>query len=260
MSVSVELQPIQNNNISDETDGKTQVASGNGDYPTQNAAALSENSHLLDIEEVSVEHDGTEVPVEETELTKTGMAVAQVKTQLNTKVWRGLKLWMVLLILFVVIICVIILSIYLSTVIYEDPDDKYDVGSFVVPRVFSGSVSMVNQNFSKDTTALHDLVMHLQDKLNTLYNSSHALARYFRYTTVKTLRPGSIIIDFCLQFRMPLDSGQLVRYTLSSEMVSSVLRQHLYDQDADGQDPLYILPTSVSIQGMTEGYAVAISN
>ena len=52
---------------------------------------------------------------------------------------------------------------------------------------------------------------------------------------------------------MPLDSDQLVRYTLSREMVSAVLRQHLYDQAGSGGNPLYIPPTNASMQGEQRG-------
>ncbi|XP_063060862.1 TPA-induced transmembrane protein [Engraulis encrasicolus] len=244
MSVVVELQPTDNNNISDETDDKTTVASGNGGYSSHNAAAIPEDAPFLsEIEPVPVETGDIQV-------TERDSALEKVKKRFNTKVWKELELWKVLLILLGVFILVIILSIYLSTVIYSDPDEKFDVSSFVVLRVFSGSVSMVNQNFTKDNATLHEHAIRLQNKLNQVYTSSHALARYFNTSRVKTLRPGSLIIDFCLQFRMPLDSDQLVRYTLSSEMVSNVLRQHLYEEDMDSEadDPQRVLPTSVTIQ------------
>jgi len=53
--------------------------------------------------------------------------------------------------------------------------------------------------------------------------------------------------QFTLQFMMPLDHEELVRYTLSLKMVKNVLLQHLYDQDTG--DPFYIIPASLSMEG-----------
>lgn len=61
----------------------------------------------------------------------------------------------------------------LSSAFYKDPDDKFDVGSYVVPRVFSGSLSVVNQNFSRNTTALHDLATQVQHKVWAAWAQSH---------------------------------------------------------------------------------------
>ncbi|XP_041920674.1 TPA-induced transmembrane protein [Alosa sapidissima] len=254
MGDSMELRPLENNNISAETVDKIQVASGNGGFLPNTPAAVSETSSLLDIEEDEGNNVDGASPVEDNsvrvavpEVTKAQSAVRRVKKDLNNPVC-GLKLWIVLIILLLVIVLVIILSIGLNIALYKDLDEKYDISSFVVPRIFDGNLS-VNQTFSRNTTALHDLATQLQDKINAFYHSSDALARYFRHARIKTLRNGSVIVDFCLAFHMPLDSDQLQRYTLSQEMVSSVLRQHLYDQDTrGGGDPLYILPTSVRIQ------------
>lgn len=55
--------------------------------------------------------------------------------------------------------------------------------------------------------------------------------------------------QFELQFIIPSENEQLVRYTLSREMVKSVLLQHFYDQDPDAGDHLYVIPTSLSMEG-----------
>lgn len=55
--------------------------------------------------------------------------------------------------------------------------------------------------------------------------------------------------QFELQFIIPSENEQLVRYTLSREMVKGVLLQHFYDQDSDAGDHLYVIPTSLSIEG-----------
>ncbi|XP_062409229.1 TPA-induced transmembrane protein [Sardina pilchardus] len=253
MADSMELQrrPMENNNISAETVDKEQVASGNGDYRPN--TAVPETSSLLGIQ---VEEDNNEDGADNSAPTKGESFLQRVKRELNGQVC-GLKLWLVLIIALSLVLGIVLLTFIgfgISIAAYKDPDEKYDVSSFVVPRIFNGSLS-VNQTFSRNTTALHDLATELQNKMNALYRSSHALARYFRHARIKTLRNGSVIVEFCLAFRMPLDSDLLHRYTLSQQMVSSVLRQHLYDQNTSGGsgDPLHILPTSVRLQDGASG-------
>ncbi len=53
--------------------------------------------------------------------------------------------------------------------------------------------------------------------------------------------------QFQLEFMMPLEHEELMRYTLSLKIVKKVLLQHLYDRDTG--DPFYIIPTSLHMKG-----------
>lgn len=48
---------------------------------------------------------------------------------------------------------------------------------------------------------------------------------------------------------MPKEHQQIIEYTLSKEMVYSVLLQQLLDEEPG--DPLYIEPSSLTVEGIT---------
>lgn len=225
--------------------------------PLRNGASIPENSRLLDVEDEG-DRNGVEGTHSSARHDENGgvtlqmeRAVKRVKKELTTEVVWKLRLWMVLIILILTIFIVAVIAIAINIATYRDPDDRYDGGSFVLSRVFRGSLS-INQNFTTNTSSLHQVATQLEGQLNAVYRSSPALGRYFRYTRIKTLRGGSVIIDFCLMFLTPLDSDQLLRYTMSREVVGGVLRQHLYDQvdlSANGSSSsIHISPASLTMQ------------
>ncbi len=61
-------------------------------------------------------------------------------------------------------------------------------------------------------------------------------------------RNGSVIADYQLTFLMPEEQqDQLRNFTLSREMVYSVFRQFLYDQETDEPGLMYIDPLSLNM-------------
>ncbi|XP_048836258.1 TPA-induced transmembrane protein isoform X2 [Brienomyrus brachyistius] len=163
-------------------------------------------------------------------------------------VWK-LKLWMIILTIFLLIFFVIVLSIVLCSVVYEDEDEKFDRGSFVVPRLYNGTFRLINQNYTADLRLMKspqslELSSHLQKKLYDVYTSSPALGRYISSVGVTSFSNGSITVHFWLMFHMPQDHTELVQHTLSRSMVHSVLRQSLYEQEIEPWEPLYIDPAS----------------
>ncbi|XP_023695209.2 TPA-induced transmembrane protein [Paramormyrops kingsleyae] len=169
--------------------------------------------------------------------------------ELNRIVIWKLKLWMVILIIFLVIFLVIVLSLVLYSVVYQDEDEKFDRGSFVVERLYTGTFRLINQNYTEDLHLMKspqstELSRYLQKKLGDIYTSSPALGRYFSSVGVKNFSNGSITAHFWLMFHMPQDHTELVQHTLSRSMVQNVLRQSLYEQEFKPWEPLYIDPDS----------------
>ncbi|XP_017346950.1 uncharacterized protein LOC108278243 isoform X2 [Ictalurus punctatus] len=221
--MSVELYelklPINNN---DEVERMTEPYPGNGSCSNHNIPNATEESQLLsDIQ------PGT---------------LNRLKTELNESVCRNLKVWMLLLIGFSLIILVIFLPIYFCAVNQEDMDDKYSVTEFVVPRFFNGNFTLLNKNVTLDEQSQSNLTQ----MLTHIYRSSYALGRYFSIAKVNALRSSSSSVEYKLTFKMPEEHKQIIRYTLSKEMVYHVLLQQLYDQDAG--DSLYIEPTSLTME------------
>ncbi|TSN57757.1 Guanylyl cyclase-activating protein 1 [Bagarius yarrelli] len=164
---------------------------------------------------------------------------ARLKNELNEPVCWKLKVWMLVLIIFIIIILAIFLSIYFCTVPQKDVDDKYNLEDFVIPRIFRGNFTLLNLNLTQ---------FDLKEKLTQIYTSSNALGRYFNNATVNPLKNSSSGVEYELKFLMPKEHSELIRYTLSKEMVYSVLLQQLYDEEPE--EPLYIEPSSLTMEDM----------
>ncbi|KAI1893640.1 hypothetical protein AGOR_G00125790 [Albula goreensis] len=251
-----------------ERDIKVQVAAGEQPFPER--PEITQSSPLLSDEQregvqssngarvangqeslsVTVDnsclHSGQEEPSNEQR--------KGILSYMNRVVVCGLRLWMILvLILLLITALVITLSLVLYSVLYEDEDDTFDHESFVVPMFYSGTLSLVNQNFSANLpSALSNqslaLSNQLKEKLSHIYSSSPALGRYFSEVGMYIYRNGTITAHYWLKFLMPLDHEELVHYTLSQEMVYNVLRQHLYDQEVNTDQFLYIDPATVYME------------
>ncbi|XP_036393352.1 TPA-induced transmembrane protein-like [Megalops cyprinoides] len=280
MNVDIELKQIppkendllDNNNWQNERAVKQQVTTENGDssHDTQEA---TENSHLLSADQTAVTNgaqcahggsvsdgqDSCSITLEESSPhtgqiePSNGQKKKCLYSNLNEVVVWKLKLWMVISLIFLLIITVIVLALVLYSVVYTDEDDTFNRELFVVPRIYSGTLRLVNQEFSEDLRSptspqSQALSTQLKEKLSDLYSSSPALGRYFSSAGMYEFRNGSVTAYYWLKFLIPQEHNQLVRYTLSQEMVYNVLRQYLYDQEPDTKEPFYIDPASAYMQ------------
>lgn len=162
-------------------------------------------------------------------------------------------LWVGILIV-VLIISVILLSLYLCSVIYEDPDENYDPRLFDVHWNFSVNFRLPNLNFTEDILSLasndsHPLAAELQSKLDHVYTTSPALGRYFLNSQVYKFSDSPLTAWMKLIFLLPAaEKDQLTRFTLSRDMIYNILRQFLYDQE-DTSDRMYVEPASLKMWG-----------
>ncbi|XP_048016406.1 TPA-induced transmembrane protein [Megalobrama amblycephala] len=237
-----------NNNVSD--DQTIQLNPGNGACTYHVGSGTDEVSHLLSTPQVT-ENNGEQHIVDvvdvsngsSTETSKWRRELRSLKTELNEVVVWKLRLWVVILLIFLVIALVIGISVIVCAVIDDDGDENYDKSSFVVERFFRGKFTLDNSSTSYSLEK-ETLLEQLEQKLTGVYSSSPALERYFSNATINHLQDTTA--QFKIKFMMPSEHEELVRYTLSLKMVKNVLVQHLYDQDTG--DPLYIIPTSVSME------------
>ncbi|KAA0702326.1 TPA-induced transmembrane protein [Triplophysa tibetana] len=251
MDDDIELKIIQgvqdNNNVA--SDVCMEVNAENGDCPDHINCA----SPLLTTSQAG---DGsrTEVSVEAVNNETDETTLQRVKRELNEVVVWKLKVWMVILIILFLIALTVAVTLTVCAAGYDDEDEKYDRSSFVVERFFRGNFTLANNNFTShpltQPAESEKLLEQLKQKLTAVYNSSSALARYFSNVTISNFRDETA--QFELQFIIPSENEQLVRYTLSSEMVKGVLLQHFYDQDSDAGDHLYVIPSSLSIEVCTK--------
>lgn len=261
MSDELELKTIQgvsnNNNIA--SDVGIEVSSGNG-ARSDNVNTAHEVSPLLSTPQVgdannaefSVDNAVTNESVNSSK-PRWRDELQRVKRELNeVAVWK-LKVWMVILIVLLLIALIIAVSFIVCAAGHVDEDETYDRSSFVVERFFRGNFTLANSFTSHPETQADErekLLEDLKHQLTTVYNSSSALARYFSSVTINDFSNDTA--QFELQFIIPSENEQLVRYTLSREMVKNVLFQHFYDQDPAGNS-LYVKPTSLSMEVWTRG-------
>ncbi|XP_043115775.1 TPA-induced transmembrane protein isoform X2 [Puntigrus tetrazona] len=236
MSDALELKPIQvvcgDNNLSN--DQTIEVIPG-ACSPLLSPTQVTENNNKQHLH-VDIDTDSPSQPKLQRELQK-------VKRELNEVVVWKLKLWMLILIIFIAIALVIGISIIVCAVGHDDEDEKYDKSSFVVARYFRGNFTVDAKSFTSDTPD-EGTMIELKKQLTGVYNSSPALERYFSSVTIINLK--NTTVQFKLEFMMPLEHEELIRYILSLKMVKNVLLQHLYDRDAG--DPFYIIPTSLHME------------
>ncbi|XP_030007185.1 TPA-induced transmembrane protein [Sphaeramia orbicularis] len=228
------------------------VAAGNGEgqgYPTERDGLLARQANAGNGETMPSPHE-----VEAQRRTNPEKcAMCRIKDQLNEKVFGVFRLWMIIVLILIAIIVVIVVSMTLCTVLYEDVDEKFDSSLFDVPLYFNGSFRLPNQDFTEDFLSLssnksQEVAAELQQKLADLYRTSPALGRYFSTAEIYDFRSGSVIAEYKLAFVMPADEqDQLRNFTLSREMVYNVLRQFLYDQEAEESELMYIDPGSLTM-------------
>ncbi|KAK2831519.1 hypothetical protein Q7C36_016605 [Tachysurus vachellii] len=246
MELSV-LNQSDNNNDKDES--RIEVCPGNGSCSDHNMQNATEDIGLLS-DAQGAERNGAHYIVRNLPDDSSGQSsdkplgnLGRLKNELREPVCWKLKVWMLILIIFTVIILAIFLSIYFCSVPQKDVDDEYNIKEFIIPRFFRGNFTLLNKHLTLDAEAQSEL----EQKLTHIYTSSYALGRYFSIAQVNPLRNSNFSVEYNLTFMMPTEHQQIIEYTLSKEMVYSVLLQQLSDVDP-GLDPLYIDPTSLMME------------
>ncbi|RVE65107.1 hypothetical protein OJAV_G00132550 [Oryzias javanicus] len=155
------------------------------------------------------------------------------------KLDKKVRIGMAVVLIVILIPIVVVISVAICAATYKDKDDIYDSSLFTVPQYFNGSFQMSSVPFKEGED------IGLQQKLADLYKSSPALGRYFSEAKIYPFRNASNVVDYQLTFVLPEDRLEELRnFTLSNEMVQSVFRQFLYDQDQDSAST-YIIPVSL---------------
>ncbi|XP_043975602.1 TPA-induced transmembrane protein [Gambusia affinis] len=146
-------------------------------------------------------------------------------------------------IVILLITVVIVISVVACCANNDDEDEKFDRTTFNLQQKFNGSFQMETP-FSNETQGLNDV----QRKLTELYESSHALGRFFSNAETFHLGSESAVVQYKLTFIFPEE--ELRNSTLSREIVYNVLRQFIYDQNEEESGAMFILPSSLKMHSM----------
>ncbi|TRY90881.1 hypothetical protein DNTS_021957 [Danionella cerebrum] len=236
MEEAVELKILpdvsDNNNVSSEQ--TTGVNPGNGAHESSTLlSAIQVNGNNGDPNEV----DGVVVDSSD-KTSKLHRELQSLKEDLSEVVVWKFRLWMVILFVIVAILLGIVISIIVCAV-EVDADENYDKSSFVVGRFFKGNFTLSNSTLEQES-----LMNTLNQQLTDVYSASPALERYFSNSSINGFKDTTA--QFELQFLMPLEHEEVLRFPLSLKMVKNILLQHFYDQDSGG--PLFVIPTSLRME------------
>ncbi|XP_023584474.1 TPA-induced transmembrane protein [Trichechus manatus latirostris] len=153
------------------------------------------------------------------------------------------ELWMVIVSIFVSLILVIILSLCLIGATYIDEDDNK------ILELSSNRTFFVMLKIPQECVTEEGLPGLLTKRLTDVYSSSPSLSRYFTSVEIADFSGDNATITYHLQFGVPSEDANFMKYMMSEELVLGLLLQDFQDQNISGCDTLGLDPTSFSLFG-----------
>ncbi|XP_054433200.1 TPA-induced transmembrane protein [Pteronotus mesoamericanus] len=162
----------------------------------------------------------------------------------NRKLCGKCKLWMAIVSIFIGLIIVLIMSLCLMKVTYMDEDENE------ILELSSNKTFLVTLKIPEECVTEEELPHLLKKRLIDVYTSSPSLSRYF--TSVETnfslpFRGENATITYYLQFGVPLEDENFMKYMMSEELVLGILLQDFHDQNLSGCETLGLDPESLSL-------------
>ncbi|XP_054829685.1 TPA-induced transmembrane protein [Eublepharis macularius] len=227
----------------------------NGQVPEQEV----ENMELCDLREEKEEESGPGVD-EPLNHGVTRISETATSRSCSEIIFWKCKLWMVITSAFLLLILVIIISLIFYSEIYIDEDEYWDLKSIANGNHhnFSGilKIQCVSSDWILSEPAYHLLSENLSKRLTDVYNYSPALRRYFISAEVISFSDENKTVSFELEFSVPPETEEFMKYVMSETFVKDVLRQNIYDQeeiygvDVTGCTHLTLDPTSLSVSSI----------
>ncbi|XP_038622330.1 TPA-induced transmembrane protein [Tachyglossus aculeatus] len=143
------------------------------------------------------------------------------------------KLWMKIGFFILVLFLVITISLVLSSGRCVD-DDENETPVLAVNKTFLVRLQIPEECEAKEQALSNQLTSRLTD----VYKSSPALSPYFLSIAIADSSCQNATTSYYLQFALPEESNDLVKYIMSEEFVFGVLRQNFHDQSIDGCEAL----------------------
>ncbi|XP_015742805.1 TPA-induced transmembrane protein [Python bivittatus] len=144
------------------------------------------------------------------------------------------KLWMVITSAFLLLILVTILSLILYSETYIDEDEYWDPELIAGGKQhnFSGVVNIncPNPNALLSESAYDIFSKNLNKRLKDVYSYSPALGRYFISAEVISFSGENNTASYYLQFLVPPESDDFMKYRMNKDFVMNILRQDIYGQ------------------------------
>ncbi|KAF0877266.1 TMPS7 protease, partial [Crocuta crocuta] len=161
----------------------------------------------------------------------------------NKKLIGKCKLWMVIAAVFLGLVVVIIISLCLIGATYIDEDENE------ILELSSNKTFLVMLKVPEDCATEEELPDLLRKRLTDVYSSSQSLSRYFTSVETTDFSGENATIAYLLQFGVPSEDDNFMKYRMSKELVLGVLLQDLHDQRVSGCETLGLEPTSLLLSG-----------
>ncbi|XP_012665492.1 TPA-induced transmembrane protein [Otolemur garnettii] len=157
----------------------------------------------------------------------------------NKIVFGKCKLWMVITSIFLVLIIEIIIGLCLSGVTYVDEDENE------VLELSSNKTFLVMLKIPEECVTEEELPHLLTKRLTDVYSTSPALRRYFTSVEIFDLSGENSTVIYHLQFGVPSDNENFMKYMMSEELVLGILLQDFHDRNIPGCESLGLDPASL---------------
>ncbi|XP_025231477.1 TPA-induced transmembrane protein [Theropithecus gelada] len=157
----------------------------------------------------------------------------------NKNVVGRCKLWMIITSVFLGLIVVIIIGMCLSGVTYVDEDENE------ILELSSNKTFLVMLKIPEECVAEEELPHLLTEKLTDVYSTSPSLSRYFTSVEIVDFSGENATVTYHLQFGVPSDDENVMKYMMSEELVLGILLQDFHDENIPGCESLGLDPTSL---------------
>ncbi|XP_011788166.1 PREDICTED: TPA-induced transmembrane protein [Colobus angolensis palliatus] len=157
----------------------------------------------------------------------------------NKNVVGRCKLWMVITSVFLGLIVVIVTGLCLSGVTYVDEDENE------ILELSSNKTFLVMLKIPEECVAEEELPHLLTGKLTDVYSTSPSLSRYFTSVEIVDFSGENATVTYHLQFGVPSDDENVMKYMMSEELVLGILLQDFHDENIPGCESLGLDPASL---------------
>ncbi|XP_074260492.1 TPA-induced transmembrane protein [Saimiri boliviensis] len=157
----------------------------------------------------------------------------------NKNVVGRCKLWMIVTSIFLGFIIVIIVGLCLAGVTYVDEDENE------ILELSSNKTFLVTLKIPEECVAEEDLPHLLTERLTDVYSTSPSLSRYFTSVEIMDFSGENATVTYHLQFGVPSDDENFMKYMMSEELVLGILLQDFHDQNIPGCENLGLDPASL---------------
>ncbi|XP_003893964.1 TPA-induced transmembrane protein [Papio anubis] len=157
----------------------------------------------------------------------------------NKNVVGRCKLWMIITSVFLGLIVVIIIGMCLSGVTYVDEDENE------ILELSSNKTFLVMLKIPEECVAEEELPHLLTEKLTDVYSTSPSLSRYFTSVEIVDFSGENATVTYHLQFGVPSDDENVMKYMMSEELVLGILLQDFHDENIPGCESLGLDPASL---------------